>query len=227
MRINKFLAHAGVASRRNSEEMISAGRIMVNGVLAQIGQQVNEEDQVTLDGKPITAPASLLYYQFNKPRFVVSTVSDPEGRKTVLDFVPDSARLYPVGRLDYESEGLMILTNDGDLAYRLTHPKFEVEKVYRVQVKGTPSNRDIAKLEGGVVIEGKKTAPAQIIYISGDEKRSWYKVVIHEGRNRQIRKMFDLIDYPVMRLIRIQFGEYELGDLKPGDCRQFTPTKPV
>ncbi len=221
MRINKYLAHAGIGSRRGVEELITKGLVSVNGEVASLGQDVSSTDQVMVNGKLISKPVELMYYLVNKPRGVVSTTSDPEGRRTVLSLIPGlKSRIYPVGRLDYESEGLMLLTNDGDLSYRLTHPKFEVEKTYLVQVKGKLSAKAVTLLEKGIKIEGKKTAPAKVVVTEARTDRTWFKITIHEGRNRQIRKMCEALDFPVMRLIRIKLGEWELGNLKPGEYKQ-------
>ena len=223
MRIHKFLSRAGISSRRKGEELVKQGKVLVNGLPAQIGQVIDEtKDEVIVDGKKLKTASEKVYLLVNKPRFYVSTVSDPEGRKTVMDLVPAAQHLFPVGRLDYESEGLMLLTNDGDLAYQLTHPKFEVEKTYRVQVKGVTSAAKIKKLESGIVIEGKKTAPAKIKLAEKTIDRSWFDITIHEGRNRQIRKMCEAVGLPVTRLIRTHLGPFELGSLKPGDYKQIS-----
>lgn len=221
MRIHKFLSRAGISSRRKGEELVQRGKVLVNGLLAKIGQVIDEtQDEVIVDGKKITVAQEKVSYLVNKPRFYISSVKDPEGRKTVMSLVPGASKLFPVGRLDYESEGLMLLTNDGDLAYKLTHPKFEVNKTYHVQVKGNLSDVKIKKLEYGVMIEGKKTAPAKIKNVIKEGERTWFDITIHEGRNRQIRKMGEAVHLPVTRLIRTHLGPYELGDLKPGEYKQ-------
>ncbi|KKU15108.1 MAG: Pseudouridine synthase, partial [Microgenomates group bacterium GW2011_GWC2_45_8] len=157
-----------------------------------------------------------------KPRQVVSTVSDPEGRRTVTSLVPGGSRLYPVGRLDYESEGLMLLTNDGELAHHLTHPSFEIDKTYRVLVKGVLPDKSAHYLEVGLTIEGHKTAPAKVEIVERQEHNTWFDITIHEGHNRQIRKMCDAIGYPCFRLIRTRLGPWELGDLESGKYRALT-----
>lgn len=221
MRIHKFLSQAGVASRRASEAMVGDGIVKINGHRAKIGEIVDpEHDTVTVNERPVTAPPEYLYYLVHKPRQVVSTVKDPEGRRTVVSLVPGGSRLYPVGRLDYESEGLMLLTNDGELAHHLTHPSFEIEKTYRVLVKGVMPDKSAGYLEAGVTIEGKKTAPAKVSIVERQEHNTWLDLTIHEGRNRQIRKMCQAVGYPVLRLIRTRLGPWQLGDLPLGQYRQ-------
>lgn len=220
MRIHKFLSLSGVASRRHAEELVAAKQVQINAHPAKIGEIVDpEHDRVTVNGKPITAPTEFVYYLVNKPRQVVSTVKDPEGRRTVVSLVPGGTRLYPVGRLDYESEGLMLLTNDGELAHHLTHPSFEIDKTYRVLVKGVLSDKSAGYLEAGVTVEGVKTAPAQVTIVERQEHNTWFDITIHEGRNRQIRKMCEAVGYPCLRLIRTRLGPWELGDLAPGKFR--------
>lgn len=226
MRIHKYLAHAAVASRRHAEKMVAAGKVTVNGKIATVGQVIDSDtDKVTLEGKPLKIDQVLVYYLLNKPRSVVSSVSDPDGRRTVTSLLPSGHRLYPVGRLDYDSEGLMLLTNDGDLAYKLTHPKFEIDKTYRVLVKGVMTAKSVGYLESGVTIEGKKTAPAVVKIVEAQPNNTWIELTIHEGRNRQIRKMCEAVGYPVMRLIRTQLGPWELGDLPVGKYRALKPSE--
>ena len=228
MRIHKYLAHAGLASRRHSEAMVEKGEVMVDGVIAKVGQVIETDTAiVTLAGKLVQLDSVLVYYLLNKPRGVVSAVSDPDGRRTATSLVPQSHRLYPVGRLDYDSEGLMLLTNDGDLAYHLTHPKFEIDKTYRVLVKGVMTEKSVGYLETGVTIEGKKTAPATVKIVEAQKSNTWIEITIHEGRNRQIRKMCEAVGYPVMRLIRTHLGPWELGDLLPGKYRTLQPSELV
>ena len=223
MRIHKFLSHSGITSRRRGEELVKEGRVTVNGTIATIGQVIDEnKDKVMVNGKEIIATTTHTTYIINKPRFVVSTVSDPQGRRTVVSLIPKGGHLYPVGRLDYESEGLMLLTSDGDLAYNLTHPKFEIEKTYSVQVKGKLTPSKIQRLEKGVVIDGKRTAQATIELGETTEDRTWFNITIHEGRNRQIRKMCAIVGLPVTRLIRLSMGDYNLGELKPGEYQKLS-----
>lgn len=222
MRIHKYLAHAGITSRRRAEVLITDGKVMVNGEVATIGQVIDEEnDVVVLNGQTVSLDQPKVYFLLNKPRSVVSTVSDPQGRKTIMSFIPSSfrGRLYPVGRLDYDSEGLMLLTNDGDFAYNLTHPKFNIDKTYSVQIKGTLSPANIGRFKAGIVVEGRKSAPAALEIIETNEKRTWFSLTIHEGRNRQIRKMCAALGLSVTRLIRTHLGPYELSDLKSGQIR--------
>jgi len=220
MRIHKYLAHAGVASRRSAETMVERGEVTVNSAVATIGQVIDSETAiVAVQGKQVKLDSILVYYLLNKPRGVVSAVTDPDGRRTVVSLVPGGHRLYPVGRLDFDSEGLMLLTNDGDLAYKLTHPKFEISKTYRVLVKGVMTDKAIGYLEAGVTIEGKKTAADQVNIVEAQTSNTWIDITIHEGRNRQIRKMCDAVGYPVLRLIRTKLGPWELGELKSGKFR--------
>lgn len=211
MRLNKYLAHHGISSRRAADQLIQAGKVLVNGQRATLGLQVEDGDVVTVRGKNVGTSPVLKYYLVHKPTGIVSTASDPQGRRTVLDLVPDSTRLYPVGRLDYDSEGLMLLTNDGALAYRLTHPKFEVEKLYKVLVKGKPSAKTLKQLD----------PPAKVKILEVQEGKTWLEFTLHEGKNRQIRKLCQAVGHPVIRLIRLALGPYQLGVLKPGE---FSPT---
>ena len=223
MRIQKFLAHAGVASRRKAEDLIRAKKVTVNGKLAVIGQRVDPtKDTVNIEGKRIERLPDFVYILINKPKNYVSTTYDPQKRKTVLDLLPQKLKqikIYPVGRLDYDSEGLMLLTNDGDYAYQLTHPKFEILKTYQVTVERVPSEKDIAKLEKGFWLDKKfKTSPAklELVKTAPNKKTSEWKITIHEGKKRQVRRMFEAIHHPVKRLIRVRLGPYELGELKSG-----------
>jgi pseudouridine synthase len=219
MRLNKYIASHTKNSRRSADELIKNGKVLVNGRPAVLGQQVEEEDIVTVRGKNLDQVAKPLYYLVHKPTGYVSTTKDPEGRRTVMELVPTDERLYPVGRLDYDSEGLILLTNDGQLTNRLTHPKFQTEKLYKVLVKGLPTKQSISKLEAGVFIDGQRTSPAQVNIIEKQDGKTWLSMTIHEGRNRQIRKMCHVVGHPVVRLIRLKLGPYELGDLKPGQSK--------
>lgn len=226
VRIHKFLAHAGIASRRKSEELVESGRVTINGKTASIGDTIDTSSAiVNVDGKRVTLP-DFKYYILNKPSGYVSTTSDPHGRRTVLDLVPKEikkSRLYPVGRLDYDSEGLIILTNDGDFTNTLTHPSYGIDKTYEVLVRGNPSATRIEELERGVFLEDGKTAPAKIIRREIKENsNNWITITIHEGKKRQVRRMFEHIGHPVQRLIRVRIGWIELGDLGQGKYRELS-----
>jgi len=220
IQLNRYLAMHGVASRRGADHLIKAGHVTVNGRRAIPTDRVGDTDQILVKGQPINPSPSLVYYLLHKPAGYLSTVSDPQGRPTVLDLIPHATRLYPVGLLDYASEGLILLTNDGELAYRLTHPKFEVTKVYKVLVKGSPPPATINQLATGVKVDGIKTSPAQVIVLEIQSGRTWLEFTIHEGKNRQIRKMCAAVGYPVIRLIRLALGPYRLDDLAPGSWQK-------
>lgn len=228
-RLQKILARAGVASRRASEEIILAGRVRVDGrVVDQLGAKADPARQdITVDNKPLPAPEAKEYWLVHKPAGVVSTAKDPQGRRLVLDLLPPEAsgRLYPVGRLDYDSEGLLLLTNDGDLAYRLMHPRFGVPKVYRVWVAGKPSSDALDRLREGVEVDGRRTAPATVRLKSGTPYRSKLSMVLYEGRKREIRKMMAAVGHPVERLVRTGMGPLRLGELPPGAARRLAPAE--
>lgn len=224
MRLQKFLAEAQVASRRGAEEIILNGRVTVNGAVVNVlGTKVDETDVVALDGKVIKPTEKLVYIMLHKPEGYVTTVKDQFDRPTVLDLVGDiEQRIYPVGRLDYDTSGMLLLTNDGDLTYRLTHPKHNVEKVYIAQVKGEPSPQQLKRFSNGLVIDNSyKTAPAKI-FVAKRDKLTSLKITIHEGKNRQVRKMCEEIGFPVIRLKRIATGKLKLGNLKKGEYRHLT-----
>ncbi len=221
-RLQKYMAKQGIASRRNCEEIIASGRVKVNGkVVTQLGTTIDpNKDTVHLDGRKLKNISKPIYIMLNKPRGYISSIKDPRGRKIVTDLIPDIIeRLFPVGRLDYNSEGLMILTNDGDFAYHLTHPSYNVPKTYRVRVKGQPSEKDIICLSEGIVLEDGPTAPAKIFHIETKEGNALYEITISEGKNKQIRRMFEKIGFEVIRLKRIKVGNLSLGDLKSGQYR--------
>jgi 23S rRNA pseudouridine2605 synthase len=221
-RLQKVLARSGVGSRRHCEELIAAGRVRVNGDRAELGRRVDPEvDAITIDGAPVGTKQGLVYYLLNKPEGVVTTADDPEGRETVLDFVPEEPRVYPVGRLDIGTEGLLLLTNDGELAYRVTHPSFGVEKEYLAQVRGNPTPAAMRALREGVVLDDGRTAPAKASLVAPD----LVKLVIHEGRNRQVRRMLEAIGHPVVRLARTRIAAITDTSLPPGRWRPLTQTE--
>ncbi len=220
-RLQKYLARCGVASRRASERIIVDGRVRVNGSIArELGTTVNPDlDRIEVDGQPIMPPATLTYVALHKPLGVVSTASDPQGRPTVLDYVDLSTRLYPVGRLDYDSEGLIVLTDDGDLAMHVTHPRHIVEKEYRAFVRGDVSDAELRQLARGVDLDGSLTAPATFERLDLVPDGVWLRVVLREGRNRQIRRMAETVGLDVQRLVRVRIGSLHLGPLLPGTWR--------
>ena len=226
VRLQKMLADCGVASRRKSEELISAGRVRVNGRVAQIGDKVDpQNDKVYVGKRRVTGTArpKLRYIMLNKPRGVLTTMSDDRGRKCVADLIKDiDERLYPVGRLDRDSEGMLLMTNDGEFANHVMHPKKHVNKVYRVTVRPNINDVQVSKLESGVVIDGRKTAPAQVRVVSREEERSVLEIVIREVMNRQIRKMCDAVGFEVARLKRTAIGGVKLGGLRSGMYRDLT-----
>jgi 23S rRNA pseudouridine2605 synthase len=224
MRLAKYLATSGVASRRASEQVIRAGRVMLNGeTVTDPARDVGPDDAVTVDGKPVAhGAAERVVYALNKPAGVVSTARDPQGRPTVVTMVPQTERLYPVGRLDIDTTGLILLTNQGDLAHRLTHPRFEVEKTYRAVVGGPAlEERALRALRAGVELEDGPSAPARVRRVSADT----LEITIHEGRKRQVKRMCEAVGHPVKRLERIGFGPLALGDLPRGRWRKLTDTE--
>jgi len=221
MRLQRFLSQAGIASRRKAEELILEGKISVNDVIVrELGTKIDSEvDRISYRGKPLFQKRQFLYYLLHKPCGTVVTKRDPEGRKTVYQLIHHmDSSVNAVGRLDQDSEGLLLLTNDGDLQYRLTHPSYEVAKVYEVQLKAPPTAGDLNKLEKGVELEEGRTAPARI-HLIRTAPEVWVSVQIHEGKKRQIRKMFEAVGGKVLRLIRVKMGPIELGDLPNGRWR--------
>lgn len=227
MRLQKFLAHAGVASRRASEELIRQGRIAVNGrTVTDMGVSVGENDAVALDGKLITNKETndKIYIILNKPVGYVSTTKDQFGRPAVTDLVKDiQSRLYPVGRLDYDTSGLILLTNDGEFTYMLTHPKHEINKVYEALVSGVPRKAEVERFEAGLEIEDYVTSPARLDILAVNGENAVIRITIHEGKNRQIRKMCKAIGHKVLSLKRISIGPIALKDLPEGKWRRLTP----
>ncbi|MDY3280128.1 MAG: pseudouridine synthase [Eubacteriales bacterium] len=224
MRLQKYMAECGVASRRRAEEMILEGKVSVNGVvISQMGVQVEDGDEVRVEGKLIRPEAQKRYVMYHKPVGEVTTVSDPEGRAAVLDHFRDyPVRLYPVGRLDYDSEGLLLLTNDGALTERMLHPSHLVEKTYLARVTGQVSMDSVRQLRAGVMLDDHKTAPAKVRIIKEETFATVVLVTIHEGRNRQVRRMFEALGHRVLQLRRVKFGPLELGDLPRGQWRELT-----
>jgi 23S rRNA pseudouridine2605 synthase len=219
MRLAKFLAHAGVASRRAAEQLVFGGRVTVGGeVVRDPARDVTEDAEVTVDGERVGTERRVVH-ALNKPAGVVSTAHDTHGRRTVVDLVPSSARLYPVGRLDADSTGLILLTNDGALAHRLTHPSFEVPRVYRARVRRAPvRERALRALREGVELDDGRTAPARVKRLAPDK----LEITIHEGRKRQVRRMCEAVGHPVVALERVAFGPLRLGRLGPGEHRRLT-----
>ncbi len=225
IRLQKFLSECGVASRRKSEELISQGRVKVNGRVAQIGDKINsKKDVVTVNGKKIVGSKDKYYIMLHKPRGFITTLSDEMGRKCVAELVKEiPERIYPVGRLDRDSEGLLLMTNDGDFANAMMHPKHHVPKTYRVTVRENVSEDMVQSLSSGIVIEGRKTAPADVRIILKEESRTVLEIVLYEGRNREIRKMCESLNLTVIRLKRTQYGSIKLGMLAQGKYRNLTP----
>ncbi|HEX5809104.1 MAG TPA: pseudouridine synthase [Anaerolineales bacterium] len=225
-RLQKIMAQAGYGSRRACEDFITAGRVRVNGQIALLGQKADPAiDKITVDGKPIAAAESLTYIALNKPRFVLSTVESERGdeRETVRDLIEVSQHVYPVGRLDFESEGLVLMTNDGDLANKLTHPKFGHQKEYRVLLARRPDPQQLEAWRRGVVLEdGYKTAPLDVHFESAQGKGAWVRVVMGEGRKRQIRETCKQLGLPVVRIVRTRIGSLRLGNLKTRQWRYLT-----
>lgn len=224
MRLQKYLAQCGVASRRAAEKLIAEGHVSVNGaVVTEMGVQVEIGQDIRVDGRLVTPEPEKRYIMYHKPAGEVSTASDPEGRATVLDKFRDlPIRLYPVGRLDYDSEGLLLLTNDGDLTERMLHPSGEVEKVYLARVSNQVTSEEARRLEMGVLVDGRRTARAKVKLLSVKPLYTDMLVTIHEGRNRQVRKMVEQIGHQVVLLRRIRFGPLKLGDLPRGMWRELT-----
>jgi 23S rRNA pseudouridine2605 synthase len=219
VRLQKVLAQAGLGSRRVAEELIERGRVRVNGDVAVLGRRVDPEvDVVEVDGAQIGVRSGLVHYLLNKPRGVITTASDTHGRPTVVELVPAEPRVFPVGRLDGDTEGLLLLTNDGDLAHRLTHPSFGVDKEYLVEVDGNPHRGVVRRLREGVELDDGVTAPAKVAVL-GDHL---LRITIHEGRNRQVRRMCEAVGTPVVRLVRTRIGPLNDRSLKPGEWRSLT-----
>lgn len=228
-RLQKVLAHAGIASRRASEEIITQGRVTVNGqVVTVLGYKVDpQHDVIAVDGQTLAKVATKpIYLMLNKPKGVLSTTSDEHGRRTVVDLVNIEERVYPVGRLDYQSEGLILLTNDGELVEKLTHPRSHVEKEYHVLVSGKPTNQTLSRWRrGGLEVEGRPTARAVVERLKSEGDHTWLKIILTEGRKRQIRTVAEALGHPALRLERVRIGPIKLGHLKPGKWRHLNPVE--
>jgi len=224
-RLQKIISQAGIASRRAAEEMILAGRVTVNDIaVTELGSKADPAtDRITLDGKPIKPVSSHLYILLNKPVGYMTTLDDPEGRQLVTDLLTDiKERVYPVGRLDYNTEGLLLLTNDGEWANKLMHPRHEIDKEYHVRVRGKAHKSQLDQLAKGVEMDGRPTAPATVKLIKDGEQNDWISITIHEGRNRQIRRMCEAVSLSVVRLKRVRYGSLDVGALRPGQYRLMT-----
>ena len=226
-RLQKIIAAAGYCSRRRAEDLIAAGRVRVNDQVAKLGDQADAENcQILIDDKPIRAAEEPTYLLLNKPLGVVTTLNDPDGRRVVSDLVRDyTVRLFPVGRLDINTSGLLLMTNDGDLANRLAHPSHQVDKRYLVKIRGQLTNESKIRLAEGVLLDDGMTAPARVEKVRVSDGHTWFELCIHEGRNRQVRRMCEALGYQVSKLVRIGYAFLALGDLAPGQARALTKTE--
>ncbi|MEX2253823.1 MAG: pseudouridine synthase [Acidimicrobiia bacterium] len=223
-RVQKLLARAGLGSRRACEELIRAGRVTIDGIVATLGDRADlERQRLALDGVPLAARPDLVYYLLNKPQGVITTASDPQGRPTVLELVPAEPRVFPVGRLDLDTEGLLLLTNDGDLAQLLAHPRHGVDKTYLAEVSGDAGEAALGRLRAGVELDDGPTAPARVRLVSRGAGRSALELTIHEGRKRQVRRMCSAVGLPVQRLVRTRIGTLADQRLAPGTWRALQP----
>ncbi len=225
-RLQKVIAQTGYCSRRKAEELISAGRVQVNGkTIREMGVKVNYDDDITIDGNGINAKEDKVYYLLNKPRGIITSTNDEKKRKTVVDLIKDNnKRIYPVGRLDYDTTGVLLLTNDGELTNLLIHPKNNIEKLYIAKIKGIPTKIELQKLASGVIIDGHKTSKAKVKLKKLDKRNntSVIELVIHEGKNHQVKKMFESIGYEILKLRRERFAFLDVNDLKSGEYRELS-----
>ena len=222
MRLNKFLSTAGIASRRKADELIKDGKVSVNGkIVFELGIDVSpKKDVVTFDGKVLSLPSSFVYYKFNKPKGYVCSASDEKGRKTIFDIIDVPERVFYIGRLDYDTEGLLLLTNDGEFANKISHPSFHIEKEYRVTVEGEVVESELAVLRKGVVIDGERMPSAKVKWLGYEKGFTKLSVVIDEGQNRQVRRMFEAIGKSIKLLKRVRIGRVSLGGLKRGELKE-------
>lgn len=228
MRLQKYMAHCGIASRRSSEKLIAEGRVTINGVkVREQGIKIDPlQDQVAVDGKPVHKALAKKYFMFHKPQGVLTTVADPHGRQTIYDILKDIDDTYvPVGRLDMDTEGLLFLTNDGDFTYRMTHPKFKVKKTYVATIRGVIGNKDLKNLEQGVLLDDGLTAPAEVRCLRRYSHKSVVEIVIHEGKKRQVRRMFEKVGHPVMHLKRTAIDKVKLSHVDLGEVRELTESE--
>jgi 23S rRNA pseudouridine2605 synthase len=222
-RLQKILARAGLGSRRACEELIRQGRVSVNGQIANLGQRADpKRDRIAVDQQPVRSKQERTYIALYKPPGVVSTARDTRGRPTVVDLVESAARLYPVGRLDLDSAGLVLLTNDGELAQLLMHPRYEHSKTYQVRVAGRPREQTLRQWREGVMLDDRRTAPANVTVLRRERDGTWLELVLREGRKRQIRRVAELLGHPVQELVRVRIGPLHLGGLKPGEWRHLS-----
>jgi pseudouridine synthase len=226
IRLNRVISRGGLSSLREADEIIRQGRVLVNSaVVTELGTQVDPRtDRITVDGEPVAAPKRQHYYLFFKPKGVVSTMEDPEGRRCIADFTGAlSGRIFPAGRLDWDADGLMLLTTDGELANLIMHPKSKLKKTYQVKIAGSLDERGMTRFARGILIDGKPTLPARITPLEVRPANSWYEIALSEGRNRQIKKMFAFFNKRVLKIRRIAIGPLSLERLAPGEIRKLTP----
>jgi 23S rRNA pseudouridine2605 synthase len=223
MRLNRYLARAGVASRRHADELIADGSVRINGkIVRELGTIVGLDDRVEVDGAVVELPEARTYLLLNKPLGVVTTMRDPQGRRTVAEFIAGRRGVFPVGRLDYDTTGALLLTDDGELAHRLLHPRFGVDKTYRAEIAGRLSPEEVKRLLAGIALPDGRAAGAKVRVLAVGRDRSTVEVTLHEGRNRQVRRMFEALGHRVASLTRLRFGPLKLGELAAGEVRELT-----